>query len=284
MHLEIWLLIGTVLLLFAAALLTVMSKQARKLIIRHIDFSKPGNRPLRCVLLSDLHVSRLPIHWDYIFTKISKEQPDFLLIAGDLANGEKDGPAILDFFTVLTAYTACPVYVVYGNHDNNHLFHNEPSAKKIFTKRLTEISSRIRVLENESELFQSEDRSILLCGLGDVQSNQADVAALLRQKRKEADAAGAALLLLSHNPDILLRLDPRCADFGFFGHTHNGQVLLPFRLEFKLLRRKDILPGQGYIYGPYTYKEMPIYISAGLGNSVLAIRYKTTPEIVSVLL
>lgn len=284
MRIEIWLLIALVLLMFAAAALILMGKQAKKLIVRRVDFSRRGTAPLRCVLLSDIHISRLPIHWDYIFTKISKEQPDFVLVAGDLVYGKKDGQAVFDFFALLIDYINCPIYVVFGNHDNNNLFNGEQWAKDLFTKRLEDVSSRIRVLENESVLFQSGERSVLICGLGDIQSNQADVAAVLQQKRAEADRASAKLLLLSHNPDILTRLPEKSADLGFFGHTHNGQVVLPLRMEFKLLRKKDILPGEGYIYGEYTYKGMPIYISAGLGNTVLAIRYKTTPEIVSVFL
>ena len=284
MRIEIWLLIGLVLLLFAAAALILMGKQAKKLTVRRIDFSQRGTQPIRCVLLSDIHVSRLPIHWDYIFTKISKEQPEFILVAGDLADGKKDGQAVLDFFTVLTDYISCPIYVVYGNHDNSYLFNKEQWAKDLFTKRLEDISSRIRVLENESVFYKNEERSVLICGLGDILTNQADVAAIMRQNKREAEEMKAKLLLLSHNPDILTKLDDNCADAGFFGHTHNGQVILPRRLEFKLLRKKDILPGEGYIYGEYTYKGIPVYISGGLGNSVLAIRYRTTPEIVSVIL
>lgn len=223
MGIEIWLLFGLALLLSAAAALILMGRQAKKLAVRRIDFSQRGVQPVRCVLLSDIHISRLPIHWDYVFTKISKEQPDFILIAGDLADGRKDGQAVLDFFTVLVDYTACPIYVVYGNHDNSYLFNKEQWAKDLFTKRLEDVSSRIRILENESILFKNDERSIMICGLGDILTNETDVAAVLRQQKKEAGEKNAKLVLLSHNPDILTKLDENCADIGFFGHTHNGR-------------------------------------------------------------
>ena len=54
---------------------------------------------------------------------------------------------------------------------------------------------------------------------------------------------------------------------------------LPGRPEFRILRRFDRLACQGYIYGRYTYKGTPIYITSGLGNSELAIRLGSTPEV-----
>lgn len=277
---QIWMLICITLLLFGAAALVVMMQQARKLAVKKADFSVSDRSPFRFVLISDLHISKLPIHWDYICTNIAKAAPDFVVVAGDLIFSKKDGPHVLSFFTLLTEYVSCPIYVTYGNHDNNKLFLHDAGLKRAFSDELERISSRVCVLENKNLIYTNDDRKVVLCGLMDFGSK---VPGMAEQQWKEAqEQAGkisAPLLVVSHNADILMELPEHCADLAVFGHYHDGQVHLPGRAEFKVLRRHDKLACQGYIYGSYQYKGTPIYITSGLGNTNLAIRYKSTPEI-----
>ena len=150
MNIEIWLMLIITMLLFFAAALFVMIRQASKLKITEADFTKEGKEPVRFVLISDLHISLMPIHWDYICTNISKAQPDFVVVAGDLIFKKKDGGIVLSFFEMLAGYVSCPVYVVYGNHDNNKLFEHDDNLKKTFTETLEAISSRIKVITKNS--------------------------------------------------------------------------------------------------------------------------------------
>lgn len=277
---QIWLLICITLLMLVAAALAVMIQQARKLTVTKEDFTADGRRPLRFALLSDLHISKMPIHWDYICTNISKAAPDFVAVAGDLIFSKKDGPAVLSFFTLLTEYVDCPIYVTYGNHDNNKLFCHDAGLKRAFTGELEGISSRIRVLEDKNLVYTAGNRSVVLCGLSDFRTGEPDNAERqLAEAREQAGKMSASLLLISHNPDILTMLPECCADLAVFGHYHDGQVHLPGRAEFKVLRRKDKLACRGYRYGRYLYKGTPIYITSGLGNTNLAIRYQSVPEI-----
>ena len=277
---QIWLLAGITFLMLTAAALLVMTVQARKLKVSAADFSRPGESPLRLVLLSDLHISKMPIHWDYIGTKISKADPDFVVVTGDLIFSRKDGPAVLSFFRLLITYVDCPVYITYGNHDNNKLFHRDPALKRAFTQELEGISHRIHVIERKTVTFSDRQRNVVICGLPDFQEGETDWESQVQGAREQADRLSAVLLIASHSPELLTRLKDGCANLGVFGHYHDGQVHLPGRAEFRLLRRADKLACQGYIYGCYIYKGTPIYITSGLGNTNLAIRYGSTPEIV----
>lgn len=279
MNIEIWLILIIAMLLFFAAALFVMIRQASKLKITEADFTKDGKEPVRFVLISDLHISLMPIHWDYICTNISKANPSFVVVAGDLVFKKKDGSTVLSFFELLAQYVSCPIYVVYGNHDNNKLFEHDEVRRKAFTETLEDISSRIKVIENKSVLFQQEERTVLICGARDFRKITPETIAHIKKNREEAGNKGCDFLLVSHNPGLLDLLDNNTADLAVMGHYHDGQVHLPFRSEFRILRRKDKIACKGYIYGKCFYKGTPVYITSGLGNTNLAIRYKSTPEI-----
>lgn len=279
MNVEIWLTVGLALLIFIAAVLVVMIKQAGKLKISEADFTKEGKKPVRFVLISDLHISLLPINWDYICTNISKTNPAFVVVAGDLIFKKKDGSTVLSFFEMLIQYVDCPVYITYGNHDNKKLFAGDEAFRKSFSKTLEDISRRIKVIEDKSEIFIQDERKILIYGTRDFRCISPDTAKKVQEQKERAGKMQASFLLVSHNPGIMDILEEKCADLAVMGHYHDGQVHLPFRTEFRILRRKDKLACKGYIYGKYNYKGTPLYITSGLGNTNLAIRYKSTPEI-----
>ena len=87
------------------------------------------------------------------------------------------------------------------------------------------------------------------------------------------------LILLTHNPDLILKLPRLCAlTLLLAGHTHGGQVRLPLNIEFTLLK-KDILPKKGIYYGFHTYNGTPLYITSGIGCSLLPIRFRSKAEI-----
>ncbi len=280
MSAQIWMLICITFLMLGAAALVVMIQQARKLTVRKEDFTTGDRAPLRFALISDLHISKMPIHWDYICTNISKVAPDFVVVAGDLVFSKKDGPTVLSFFRLLADYTECPIYVTYGNHDNNKLFCRDTGLKRAFTNEIESISSKIHVIEDKNIVYTVNGRSVVLCGLSDFGTGDPEGAEeRLRAASELADKMSASVLLVSHNADILLKLPERCADLAVFGHFHDGQVHLPGRAEFRVLRRHDILACRGYIYGRYVYNGTPVYITSGLGNTNLAIRYGSVPEI-----
>ena len=84
-------------------------------------------------------------------------------------------------------------------------------------------------------------------------------------------------ILLAHEPDIFPKVPARIS-LTLCGHTHGGQVNLPFI-------GRPIVPsrfGQRYAYGHVIENDRHLIVSAGLGCSILPARFRVPPEIVVV--
>jgi predicted MPP superfamily phosphohydrolase len=81
-------------------------------------------------------------------------------------------------------------------------------------------------------------------------------------------------VVLVHNPDSVSHFPNHVADLVLAGHTHGGQVRIPF------LYKQMIPSKQGYDRGWYTKDDMNIFVTHGLGEVGLPIRLLAPPEIV----
>jgi predicted MPP superfamily phosphohydrolase len=87
--------------------------------------------------------------------------------------------------------------------------------------------------------------------------------------------AGAALIVVSHHPDLFPRLPDR-PSLTVAGHTHGAQVNLP-------LVREKVTPsrhGARFAGGLFREGERVMYVSRGIGTSTLPIRFRAAPEVV----
>ncbi len=131
------------------------------------------------------------------------------------------------------------------------------------------------LLHNKGVHLFDAARSIdlYLAGVEDVceASPQLDVAL----DRAAAASAHSPVLLLSHNPDILA--DPRMADVDVLlaGHTHGGQLVLPFwgpaHTQSYYLRRHEVA-------GFFRRGRTQVYISRGMGEGI-PLRWNARPQI-----
>ncbi len=106
-------------------------------------------------------------------------------------------------------------------------------------------------------------------GIGDFTEAHHDVEAAL-----STVTGNAPLLAITHNPDVFPEI-PRRVILTIAGHTHGGQVCVP-------LLGRPIVPshyGQRYALGHITENGHHIFITTGLGTSILPVRFLTPPEI-----
>ena len=84
---------------------------------------------------------------------------------------------------------------------------------------------------------------------------------------------------MTHNPDLALHL-PNLNGLTLLlaGHTHGGQVRVPFNIEFAILK-KDVLPKKKIYYGVHEFNGNKMYITSGIGCSFLPIRFRSKAEI-----
>ena len=120
----------------------------------------------------------------------------------------------------------------------------------------------ITVLENENKNF---DR-ITIAGVEDLQTANPDV-------KKALSNALYPVIMLTHTPDMIDEI-PSTVELTLAGHTHGGQVVLhkPLTVPSKY--------GIKYAYGLFEEDGKTMFVSRGLGTSILPVRFNCFPEIV----
>lgn len=168
----------------------------------------PGTSPLRIVHISDLHCGAKPVLEERLPDLIAAEKPDLIVFTGDSVNSPGGIPLLKRCLTRL-AQTA-PTFVVRGNWDT------------WFWADL-DLFGGTGVAELNGEPVKAEIRGIPVWITG---------VAIGREDRMEKAFQGippeAVTLFLYHYPDAIYEIARRKTDLYCAGHTHGGQVALPF--------------------------------------------------------
>ncbi len=275
----------------AIAAFCLMNKQAKKVKVvkvRADSVTKDRKRfvkPIRIALISDMHIPRMPPSKESVLLAIELGVPDYVVVAGDLCNEKKRMKEVAEFVGEIAKRTNCKVFVVMGNHDIDDACEKNSSYLKEYIKMIEASDYRVSVLVDDYRIAECRgtERKVLFGGLNDYRHSDNDKIKALCEKwcNKAAHTSGECeFVLVAHNPDSVTAIaegdEPTVA---LCGHTHGGQMWLPFNFEFKVLR-KDVLPGKGYKYGLKLYeKRFPIYITSGVGCTFLPIRFRTNAEV-----
>jgi uncharacterized protein len=223
---------------------------------------------LRVAQISDIHMGGWMNldRFRQVADLILAEKPDILLITGDFLIGRHftDGSwqSIKDLAQVLSPVTkTLPSFAVLGNHD----YWTDP---KLIRQML--FSCDITDLTNAVFTFTREGENLHLCGVDDVWEGDVRLDHVIARLNNNS-----AAILLAHEPDYA---DTSAAtgkfDLQISGHTHGGQVVIPFF-------GPPFLPylGRKYPSGLYKIGNMLQYTNRGLGMNRLAIRINCPPEI-----
>lgn len=236
---------------------------------RELELSSPRwhGQPLTIAVAADLHVGAPQVDLAALrrlVAAINATQADLILLPGDFVYhgvlGQAEKPeAIAAELAQLRAPLG--VFATLGNHD----WWEGGSAIQTALEKFG-----IHVLENRAQAIATPNGPLWLVGIGDDMSGQADPAKALAQV-----PAGAAPLIMVHDPANAPDL-PANTLVAFAGHTHGGQVRLPFIGAL-------ITPGRSplrHAYGWLTDVAAPTYVTAGVGTSVLPLRFNCPPEFV----
>lgn len=181
------------------------------------------------VQLSDLHFDGRclsPALLQQAIAVCNQANPDLILLTGDYVTD--DPQPIYELVRHLKALQSrCGIYAVLGNHD---LYY--PHSRDVITTALTEVG--IHVLWDQLAFPLGEE--LALIGLKDYWCPQFNPAPVMAQV-----ASNIPRIVLSHNPDSAKTLKRWRVDLQLSGHTHGGQVVLPFlgpvTAQIKALRR-----------------------------------------------
>ncbi len=221
--------------------------------------------PVRVLLLSDVHVAgpdMPPERVLRIARNLNALKPDLVLIAGDLVSEKRLATKIYSpaqIVAPLTTFRApLGTIIALGNHD--HWFNAE--AVRAETGKLG-----LTVLQNDA----IRRGPLVIGGVDDDYTHRANPG---RTYAAMDDLEGIRILL-THSPDIVPEL-PRPVAAVFAGHTHCGQITNPFNGHpVSFVSRY----GMRFNCGDITDKGQRVFVTAGLGTSVIWLRYGAPPDV-----
>lgn len=259
------------LLLFCLGFWSVFIEPSRLILHQEtirIDNWPPELSGLRVAVISDIHAGGAFIDEKklrLIVERTNQLQPDLIVLLGDFMSSsswhsKRVEPEV--FAAILKDFHApLGVFSVLGNHDWWY------SGQKV--RRGLE-QNGIKVLDGEVAELKWRDNSFWLAGLADLWTRPQHIGETIFKVPK-----GQQVIALTHNPDIFPNLAPS-VPLLLAGHTHGGQVNFP--IIGRPIEPSDF--GQRYGAGHVFENGHHLFVTTGIGTSILPIRFRVPPEIV----
>jgi predicted MPP superfamily phosphohydrolase len=232
---------------------------------------------LRIAVIGDFHVG--PHKQASFVTRAVRRtnalRPDLVLLVGDFLFDEHADIEHLEPLKDLRARLG--VFAVTGNHDSGS-DHVPKGAHRVGRRDRTGdldallSSFGIRFLRNASESVGHGDASFIVAGIDDLWMESCDLRRALRDLKKTD-----ACILLSHQPDVILDPASHRADLIVSGHTHGGQMRLPWWGSLSHMPQrlnKNFDRGIFSVGGRTT-----LAITHGIGETFVPLRLFARPEI-----
>jgi uncharacterized protein len=229
------------------------------------------DRSLRILQISDLHVERVTQRERDMLARIDSLQPDIIVLTGDYLNSSySNDPLTIREARQLLSQLHAPygVYAVNGNVD-------APSTMSALFDGLP----NIRVLNDEILPARLPGGIIYFVGVKMTKSGNFDagiLSSLMKSLPKDAYS-----VLLYHTSTVINTASARGVDLFLSGHTHGGQVRLPYYGAIFT----NTYYGKKYEMGEYTVGPTTLYVSRGIGMGgglLPRIRLFCPPELVLV--
>jgi len=223
--------------------------------------------PLRIAVIGDLHGGSPYIGEEKIRRIVAlanESAPDIVLLTGDYVVQRVLGGRHMEIERIapILGGLRAPlgVFAVLGNHDRWENAGHISAALQ---------AAGIRVLDNKSVAVRRGPSTLYVAGIGDRFSDADNQHMALRDVPH-----GRAALCSTHSPDIFPELSRTCL-MTVAAHTHGGQVRLP-------LVGRLIVPskfGQRYAAGLFHEDGKYLFVTTGIGTSILPVRFGVPPEI-----
>lgn len=220
---------------------------------------------LKIIFATDFHMA--PYKWEEwrlqkVVDMINAQKPDLVILGGDFVNRHSKNSTMSP--TNIAKYIqkiSAPKVAVLGNHDTYY-------GKTEIATALKNVD--VYVLNNSSVKLNLLNKDVYILGVKDFDTDKPNIEKALKNTQTPR-------IFVTHSPDMFVALRDNF-DIAFAGHTHAGQIVLPFiggLVDNTKSHRK-------YIYGLFYKYQKPLIVSSGLGSSVLPLRFNNLPEIVEV--
>ncbi|OPX84119.1 MAG: putative metallophosphoesterase [Pelotomaculum sp. PtaB.Bin104] len=223
---------------------------------------------LRIALFSDVHLSIFysPKRLSGVVELINREHPDIVCFTGDFLDAHAGTGVLREAAPILGRLKASlGKFAVLGNHDC--------WAGVNRVGRTLELGG-FRVLSNDHAVLQKNRDRLYMIGLADVSKGRPDLTKAMLEIPEEACS-----ILLVHEPDFADTVARRPVSLQLSGHSHGGQVRLPYIGPLITTRL-----GRKYHSGLYKIDNLLLYTTWGVGTTLLPVRFFCRPEITIITL
>jgi len=251
----------------AAGFADILWIEPRGVRSEHLSVTTGQNgRPVRIVQLSDLHLSEVDGYFRKVAEQVDKLSPELIVLTGDYLEEERNIRAVTDFLRLLKAPHG--IFAVQGNWEYWSRLEGE-NLRRHFA------GAGVRLLINERADLEINGQQLSILGL-DYPSPRDH----LRLMQEQGDPKRFNVLL-SHVPAFAHEQLGRQIGLILCGHTHGGQVRVPFLPPLILPRFSGRFVAGLYRVGQHN---TPLYVNRGIGTSVLPVRLACRPEIAVITL
>lgn len=225
---------------------------------------------VRIGVLADLETTSIGSYENRVVDRLIAQRPDIVVIPGDLHSLDSDlidewSPQFTELVQRLT--DAVPfVYLVNGHSDT------------VSDLRWIALGTGARVLDNEIETFELKGNVFHIAGIS-LLDDVYEPAARRVAKRFAHEEFPGVRLLLAHEPDAIQLLQGNSVDLLIAGHTHGGQVAVPFIGPPVTASR---VPRHVAAGGLHELHGIPTYVSTGVGRergNAPQLRFGVRPSI-----
>jgi len=220
--------------------------------------------------LSDLHIKDYGFREGHARKLLAEEKPSLIVLTGDFTLEGSDPTAIQRFLKDLKALKPTfGIWAVLGNHDHWYPpVQGSEAMRKFFNE------AGVALLVNEGGRIGKGGDTLSLIGVDDPFSGYGDLRVALKGMRRTPFT-----VLLTHSPQIFMKADLSRFDLVLAGHTHGGQVRFPGIGALWLPAGSE-----GYDSGWFYGMAARMYVTRGVGVSILPIRFLCRPEIALITL
>lgn len=221
---------------------------------------------LKIAHLSDLHVKENISIYREIVAKLNEIKPDLIFLTGDFVEESSNIEKCIEIVRHFKAKYG--VWAVLGNWD---YWMGDPQE---LVKRLNEVG--INILINDSKKININSTTLYLIGVDDPFTRKDNLnKAVEGINFNEIHSGEAFAILLAHSPDIFELAKQIKIPLTLAGHTHGGQVRLPFIGPVYSLTPTM----RKYSVGLFMEGNSQMYVNPGIGWSQVNFRFLCPPEL-----
>ena len=234
------------------------------------------------IFLSDYHEAAEGRLNDRIIKMVKDKHPEFILIGGDMINGLHDNENVLPSVDLIEKLSGvADIYMASGNHEMK-LREGLYNSDLLWDKYYNKIKDKVLYLRNERADIPGLPISVFGLDLEYKyykRMKKTDLAPAHITELLDKPAEGKLNILLAHNPEYFIPYSEWSPDIILSGHYHGGIIRIPF---IGGIISPKLKPFPKYTYGCFKNDKSTMYVTNGIGQHSLKLRFNNIPEVVAI--